>query len=181
MNDIYEKLRQIRKSKGLTLKDISDSTGLSSSFLSQVERGKCDITLASLCKIASTLDVALPSIFDDYEQPKAEYYHTVENQLKLDAGHSFLDYHKISGEFPGKTFDAIRLVCDPHFQTEYEGHDGEELLYVLKGRAAVTVANKKYYVSPGETIHYPSNLKHTLGNDDDEKMEAIIIFTQLLR
>ena len=38
---VGEKLRKLRKKKKMTLKTLSENTGVSISFLSQVERNKC--------------------------------------------------------------------------------------------------------------------------------------------
>ena len=43
--EISRKIRETRKSLGITLKELSEKTQLSISFLSQVERGVCSMTL----------------------------------------------------------------------------------------------------------------------------------------
>jgi len=59
---IGEKIKQLRKEKKLTLKEIAEETDLSISFLSQVERMKSSLTLESLKKISEVLQVT-PSYF----------------------------------------------------------------------------------------------------------------------
>ena len=59
---IGEQLRKLRKEHNMTLKTLSDKTNVSISFLSQVERNKCNVTLESLRKISDALNVN-PSIF----------------------------------------------------------------------------------------------------------------------
>lgn len=178
MNEIYAKIRKIRQSKNITLKELSERTGLSLSFLSQVERGKCDITLMSLGRIANTLGIDLKQLFDGPDE--AAYYHRREDFKKLDTGHSFLIYEKMSSDFEGKKLDAIRVTCKPHRKTEYEPHEGEELIYVLEGVASVTVNGECYQVRPGECIHYPSTLPHILANEEEEDLVAVIAITQLV-
>ncbi|MDE0583516.1 helix-turn-helix domain-containing protein, partial [Planococcus sp. A6] len=50
-------LKKLRKERKLTLKQLAQETGVSISFLSQVERGKSSVTLESLRKIADALHV----------------------------------------------------------------------------------------------------------------------------
>ena len=45
------KLRIIRKSKGLTLKEVSDKTGVSLCYISEIERGISNPSLKSICKL----------------------------------------------------------------------------------------------------------------------------------
>lgn len=62
MNTIGKNLRQLRKEHGMTLKEVSDKTELSISFISQVETNKSSITIESLMKIAEVFHVT-PSYF----------------------------------------------------------------------------------------------------------------------
>lgn len=51
MIDIGKRIKQFREERGLTLKNVSDATGLSIGFLSQIERNITDPSIASLKKI----------------------------------------------------------------------------------------------------------------------------------
>ena len=71
-------------------------------------------------------------------------------------------------------------MCPHSPKTEYEPHDGEEFIYVLEGEATIEVDQTVYKVKKGETIHYPSTLRHTLQNHGDTKMKIIATVTQRL-
>ncbi|RMG11829.1 MAG: response regulator [Deltaproteobacteria bacterium] len=59
-------IREIRKEKGLTLKQVARRTGLSVSLLSQIERAESSASISSLYRIACALQVRLTEIFGDY-------------------------------------------------------------------------------------------------------------------
>ncbi len=59
INEIAEKIRNLRKEKNLTLKDLGEKTGLSISFLSQVENNSSSLAITSLKKIADALNVPI--------------------------------------------------------------------------------------------------------------------------
>jgi DNA-binding NtrC family response regulator len=63
---IGAKIRIQRKKKKLTLKHISNRTGLSVSLLSQIERAESSASLSSLYKIANALDTKLNYLFRDF-------------------------------------------------------------------------------------------------------------------
>nr|WP_319801597.1 helix-turn-helix transcriptional regulator [Bhargavaea beijingensis] len=50
MEEVYKEIKRLRQSNGYTLKDLSNKTGLSISFLSQVERGSSSLAITSLKK-----------------------------------------------------------------------------------------------------------------------------------
>lgn len=70
MEKIGERIKSIRKEKKMTLKQISEKTNLSISFLSQVEHSKCSITLESLMKISEVLDVNPSFFFSEDDEGK---------------------------------------------------------------------------------------------------------------
>lgn len=63
---IGESIRNLRKEKELTLKQMSRRTGLSVSLLSQIERAESSASLSSLYKIAAALDVRVQTLFGEY-------------------------------------------------------------------------------------------------------------------
>ncbi len=63
---IGEIIRNLRKDRGLTLKQMGRRTGLSVSLLSQIERAESSASISSLYKVATALDVQLRDLFGDY-------------------------------------------------------------------------------------------------------------------
>ncbi|MBU0513371.1 MAG: helix-turn-helix domain-containing protein, partial [Proteobacteria bacterium] len=59
------KIRRMRNAEQLTLADLAEKTGLSISFLSQVERGHNDPSINSLRKIANALGCPLTTFFEE--------------------------------------------------------------------------------------------------------------------
>lgn len=52
-----ERIRNFRKNKSITLQQLSDETGLSIGYISQIERNLVDPSLSSLRKISKSLDI----------------------------------------------------------------------------------------------------------------------------
>jgi len=67
-----EEIRKLRKARSKTLSEVSLATGRSISFISQLERGRAEIPISDLKRIALTLGVPLDWFFMVNEQPKAE-------------------------------------------------------------------------------------------------------------
>jgi two-component system OmpR family response regulator len=63
---IGETIRNLRKEKGLTLKQMAKRTGLSVSLLSQIERAESSASISSLYKIAVALDTRIQELFGDF-------------------------------------------------------------------------------------------------------------------
>lgn len=62
-------IREARKAKGMTIAELSMLSGVSISYISEVENGKYDPTLNVMCSLALALDVKLEELFT-YELKK---------------------------------------------------------------------------------------------------------------
>jgi DNA-binding NtrC family response regulator len=63
---IGRNIRELRKERGLTLKQMSRRTKLSVSLLSQIERAESSASVSSLFKVATALDVKITHLFGEY-------------------------------------------------------------------------------------------------------------------
>ena len=61
--DVGHRLQKVRSQKGISLSELSRLSGLTRSFLSQVEKGKVSPSVASLGRIASSLGITLGALF----------------------------------------------------------------------------------------------------------------------
>ncbi|HUS69103.1 MAG TPA: response regulator, partial [Kofleriaceae bacterium] len=59
-------IRELRKARGLTLKQMARRTDLSVSLLSQIERAESSASVSSLFKVATALDVRITELFGSY-------------------------------------------------------------------------------------------------------------------
>src|SRR5262249_60114721 len=62
--DVGDRLRAIRHLRRATLRTVADRAELSESFLSQVERGRANASVASLRRIAAALGVNVADLFE---------------------------------------------------------------------------------------------------------------------
>ncbi|WP_461206215.1 helix-turn-helix domain-containing protein [Clostridium sp. DL1XJH146] len=175
--EVYMKIKRIRKEKKMTLRDVSEKTGFSISFLSQMERGVSSITMVSLKKITSALNISIKSLFVE-EDASQECYRRDNNAILQGLQQNYKYFKILNGRFNNRKLDSFFLTLEPK-STGFEAgsHDGEELFYVLKGCATFIVDNKEYVIKAGESIHYPSTKSHTVYNYEDEELELLCVVT----
>ncbi|MEK8129487.1 helix-turn-helix transcriptional regulator [Paenibacillus filicis] len=61
---VGEQLRLVRRARGLTQEELAENCGLSFSYISDIERGSRNVTLESLDKIMTALDVMPSEVFN---------------------------------------------------------------------------------------------------------------------
>lgn len=163
---IGEKAKELRINKHLTLKDLSDSTGLSTGFLSQFERGLTSIATDSLQKVAQALNVDLSYFFSKPDVKRGPVLKSYESSiLKID-NQNYINY-LISSDESDKTLMS-RLIdilpCDDSEELSLYQHEGEEFLYVIEGVLTLFIDGQRHELYPCDSAHYSSMKPHNYAN-----------------
>jgi len=181
---VTSKLKKIRKQKKLTLKDMSELTGFSISFLSQMERGISPVTLTSLKKITKALGISMKEIFHEEEasEDSVDIYTRKNPDVRLEGmQRNYKKMTVLSGHFSQRKMDIIHLIMEAEFlDFEESAHEGEEFYYVLKGNAQFVIDGVTYYVEQGKTIQFPSGKKHYVRNPGKCELELLCVLTPLI-
>ncbi|PLT33087.1 helix-turn-helix domain-containing protein [Bacillus sp. V5-8f] len=179
MDEIYQKIKDLRVKNGLTLKELSEKSELSVSFLSQVERGASSLAITSLKKIADALQVNITEFFEDYSN--ANYIIKESEQKPFQIEGSQFTYTRLSGEFQGRNIEPLLVTLAPNQkQTQNYSHPGEEFYYVLKGGALFNVDGKEYFVRKGDSIHFPSTCAHFVENPLNDETTLLCVLTPVI-
>jgi quercetin dioxygenase-like cupin family protein len=86
-------------------------------------------------------------------------------------------YQTLTPEAVHKHLKAFKIFIDPvsdHKGVSYQ-HEGEEFIYVLKGKVEVTVGDNKKVLDPEDSLHFNSSIVHKLRNVSPEKAELIVV------
>lgn len=171
MHELGKRLRALRHEQGLTLADLGERVGLSTSYLSQIERGITTPSLSKLTTIASTLDVGVAHFFEaDTSSPRV----VKANQGKRIYDTSDTIVELMSAAPTDKRIQPYRVTCQPGTSREQPRiHSGEGFYFVLKGQLTVTVGEETFVLNAGDSIHYQALRSHSWRNDNEEECIAI--------
>lgn len=180
MDDIHLKIKALRQEKGLTLKDMSEQTGLSLSFLSQIERGASSLSITSLKKISEALNIHINYFFlDEDNQPNFVIRKNERHSFSTKLGSQL--YNRLSGTFPGRKLEPLIVTLPPHMNEEHPySHIGEEFYYVLDGEVIFYINKEKFHLYEGDTIHYPSSVSHQWENPLSIESTVLSIVTPII-
>ena len=159
------KLKDLRKQKSITLKQMAERTGLSIGYLSNVERNLTSPTLDHVEAITKALDVPLASIL---EEPP---YHTVMRRSERPLIYDIPDRAKWEYIIdPKAPMYAICTVLAPHGDSMTSwGHTFDEVGIVIEGSVRLSMGGAEYRLNEGDTIFVPKGTGHTAQNDSDKQ------------
>ena len=174
LNDVLAavgpRLRDLRRRRGVTLADVSQTTGISESTLSRLESGRRRPNLELLLPLARAYDVPLDELVG---AP-----HTGDPRVHLrPVRHRGMTYVPLSRRAGG--MQAHKMVIPPrHGQVEpdLKTHEGYEWLYVLDGRLRLLLGDRDLVLKPGEVAEFDTHVPHWMGSADDRPVELLVLF-----
>lgn len=156
-------IRARRRQKSITLQDLSDRSGVSVGYLSQLERDNATPTLGTLAQIARALDVGV-DYFIATPRP-ADALTVADRRMRFSIDGSSLAYERIAAEFPGSEMSSFIIHVPPGYRSETMSHAGEEIVYVLEGSVVQLIDGEEFRMNPGDSLHYRGNRPHGWYND----------------
>lgn len=171
-------IRARRHLLGMTLVEVAASAGLSHPFLSQLERGLARPSMRSLTAIASTLGTTAQALMAASELaavPVAEPVSVVRQRtdevaLVDSPGGSVRPL--VRGE---RAMLPVEFNGAPRDFDEYYRHDGEELVYVVRGQIEIEVEGELHTVAAGDSVYYPGGYRHRWRSLSDEEVRLVVV------
>ena len=169
MDELGARLREARAQRRWTLETLSDHCGLSTGFLSQVERGLSTLSIVSLSAICRALDLPMGDLFStsgplDRAAPRVTKR---LDQLQIQIGDSPIVYRYLSSQLPDSRIEELLIAeFPPGFRQAGSTHKGQELGYVLEGSLALLVGKATHELAAGDSYTVAASESHgyqTLG------------------
>ena len=176
--DVGERLRAIRRLRRATLKAVAERACLSESFLSQIERGKANASIASLTRIAGVLGVNVADLFEPQESRTHPRVLRRDRRPALAFGNLGRKY--LLTPRPLEHLEVFAGELDPGGSTgdePYTHGDSEELFVVLSGRVHLQLGERIYELAQGDTIDYRSSTPHRVTNAGDDVAEVLWVIS----
>ena len=163
---IGQEVRDFRQAKRITVRELSEQTGLSLGMLSKIENGITSPSLKTLQLLANALSVPVTALFRRYEENREVIHTKAGGGVEIiregtRAGHQYRMLGHIgansSGVFTEPYIITLSHESDvfPTFQ-----HDGLELLYVLQGQVKYRHGSELYHLCPGDSLFFDADAPH---------------------
>ncbi len=181
---IGERIRRLRLKKSMGLVELGRHTGLSASFLSQLETGRVVPTLRNLSRIAMVFSKDLSYFFESEPAPLFRV-HRKKDRVRMP---------QTGVEPPAYTFESLGYMVtdrhmDPYFaefvplppevEPKAHMHPGVEFLYVLTGQLALLHGGQEALLDPGDAAYFDSATSHSYRCIGSKPAEAIIVALHL--
>lgn len=175
--DVGARLREVRRARRRTLRQVADGAGISESFLSQIERGHSNASVATFRRIAVALGVRIGDLFDQGSPSGTSVLRAADRPM-LSFGILGSKLHLNSTA--DRSFDMI--ICDfqpggSSGEEPYVHGDAEEIALVLAGPLIFEVGDEVFYLSDDDSIRYRTTTPHRVAATPEAGARVLFVTT----
>ncbi len=154
------RLSELRHARRWTLDDLAERSGFSKGYLSRLESGSRQASIAAVLTLARLFGVSVGSLF---EAEGAEPVVVVRRGAMASQDLDGLTCWPLSARTPLFQLQPMRVVVPPNREgDERRRHDGEEWLYVVSGELTLLVGEQSLALDAGDAAHFDARLPHRL-------------------
>jgi transcriptional regulator with XRE-family HTH domain len=167
------RLRALRRNKGWTLDALSNLSGLSKGYLSRLESGDRQASIAAALTLARLFQVSLAQLFES-EEPEPFAIVRRGGSVPVDA--NGLRVWPLSNGSSVFQLQPMRVVIPPNRDgNEHQSHEGEEWIYILSGSLTLSLADEDHVLQAGDAAHFDSRLPHRLIARSGAEAEILMV------
>lgn len=188
--DLGIRLKKMRKRQGLTLKQVSNISGLSTGLLSLIERGQANPSLSSMSRFSAALGSSLGELFNSEENESRRTEDvTTENVTKdlceivrkgthkmLIVPGSYIQYHILNSNVM-KNIEMLLEITPPGkgaLDDKYV-NTADSLIYILEGSFKVEFDETVVFVNEGDSIFFPKGISYKYLNVSENDAKSIVV------
>jgi transcriptional regulator with XRE-family HTH domain len=184
--DLSLRVREICRTRGLSLRQLSAMTGIPVATLSKVQNNLATLSFVQLTKLAAGLGIELNDLFTsttvDVRTGRRAVTRKGEGQREATARYEF---EMLCGELASKRMNVGIMEIDARTLADAGGlvaHEGEEFAYVLSG--TIEVHSEDYQptrLKAGDAIYMDSTSAHVYVNAGEEPVAQVLAVTTEMR
>lgn len=177
---IGERIKRLRLKKSMGLVELGKHTGLSASFLSQLETGRVVPTLRNLARIAMVFSKDLSYFFDPEPHTLFRIHKKTERVRLPQSGVEDPTYYFESLGYlvPDRTLDPYLAEFIPlkkNVEVRSHVHAGFEFLYVLSGQIDIRHGAQSHILEAGDSVYFDASTPHSYRCAGKEPATVVIV------
>jgi quercetin dioxygenase-like cupin family protein/ribosome-binding protein aMBF1 (putative translation factor) len=174
------RIKKIRQSKGLSIANLSQLSGLDEEMLENIEKGDVCPQLGTAIKLSKVLDSALQQLISKegmrpYVITRQDEFKEVSRSTSQRGRQAAYTYMSLAPEVKGRHMEPLIVDLEALADQEPSIHEGEELIYVLQGEVVLDIGKEHFELHPGDSAYYLSTTPHLLAaKKGNAKILAVI-------
>jgi DNA-binding response OmpR family regulator/mannose-6-phosphate isomerase-like protein (cupin superfamily) len=179
LSKLGEKIKAIRKGKGIKIKQLSARSGLTESSISMIENAKISPSMTTIHKIAVALSIHPIELFEIEKHKKWTITRKAERtRLQFANEDNSLESLIKDGRSSKNEIFISHLGPTQKSFEEPITHMGHKFGYVLSGSIEVEIGNEKVRLNEGDSIFFEAVIPHLWKSAENRKSSTLWVVRQ---
>jgi transcriptional regulator with XRE-family HTH domain len=170
-------VRAQRERRGMTIASLARKVGVSAAAISQIESGAVQPSLATLRRLAASLEIPVFRLFLPVEEEAVNVVRLAD-RVTIGRPSSGARYQLLSPSVQGQ-LEVMEVNVDSGQASAPEmlSHGGEECLVILTGWGALEFGDAVIDLRAGDAATFQGTIPHRLRNTGRRELRALSIIT----
>ncbi|MFO7843984.1 MAG: XRE family transcriptional regulator [Bacteroidales bacterium] len=170
------RIKKRRESLKMPSYDLAKAIGVTSSLISQIERGKAYPSILTLKKIGDALNTTVGELIGEYEMLITNPLLKVDERKYVKKNETGATLYLLSHHDPSKHMDPFLIQFSQNADSTdimTTKHPRQEFCYVLKGRFEVQLNGKTFEINESDSFYFNSNQDHLFINRSNQQAQLL--------
>lgn len=178
IKQIAARLRGLRESLGLSVKEFASQCKLDETRYSLFEKGEDDIPISVLHNIAVHTNMELTTLLSGDDPHVSAYAVTRKGQgIKMERRAAY-SYQSLGSSFQHRHAEPFVVTVEPKDEKEkltFSTHPGQEFNLVTKGTLKLYIGHKEIILNEGDSIYFDPQSPHAMQAMNNKSCEFLAI------
>ena len=180
---IGERIRSLRRARGLSLVELSEQSGIAEETLYGIEGNMISPPLGNIVSLAKLFEISVGEFFGEggdapYCVVRSDDRKTISRFNSNDGKSSSYGYASLGYKTKNRHREPFLVTLAPTEVKDVEPNQpiGEEILFILEGKVEVRLLDQTEILSAGDSIYYDSTMPHVVlchGNEPATMLAVI--------
>ena len=177
---IARRVRQFRAARGITLKKLSELTGLSKGLLSKIENCNVSPPIGTLSKLAQALNVPISDFFESDGPDPGQVYFPKSKRQVVHGRRTSLNYEYellVSGRRRRDMQPMMVSIDGKTYKFGLQEHPGEQFVLMTEGVMEYAVGDKTYSMRPDDCLYFDARIPHGPKLQKNQTARYLVVHT----
>lgn len=178
---ISNKIKSVRKDRGLTLQEVADRASVTKGLISQIENGRTIPSLLVLIQIVKALEIGLDEFFNDLNlygkegkiviQRKEDY-----QRFEKETASGYEYFRIFTRKINACTIDIVLLEIQPGAERDFVQTEAFEYKYMISGRVKYQFRDQEIELNEGDSMLFDGRIEHNPINLGEMPAKMLVVY-----
>jgi transcriptional regulator with XRE-family HTH domain len=172
---VAQRLRELRTSRGFSLRALAKISGLNVNTLSMIENQRTSPSVSTLQQLAQAMQMPISAFFETAQEEKQVVHQKAVVRPRVAFAHGTIE--DLGTGMLRFGAEPLIVTLAPHADSGKNPvvHTGREFVYCLEGQIIYTVGAESYKLDPGDSLFFEAHLPHCWKNAGDTHARNLLV------